>query len=256
MKRNLVFPFFCWMLVTFFWPASLPAKELKVVFSAYTPPFVLPETKRGIVIDIVTEALAYKGYQVKPYFESIGRSFELFSHKEVDATTIIQESSKLPAFYSADFMHYHNVAVSLKTKGYQIHQFADLKDLDIIAFQNAHIYLGPKFEAAVAGNPKYKEIANQEQQVLLLLSNRTNLVVMDRYIFTFYHTKLINEKKVTKDQVPELHELFSPTPYKAAFVDKKVRDDFNEGVANLKKSGRYDQIYQEYSQQYFPIKKH
>ncbi|MDT8447694.1 MAG: ABC transporter substrate-binding protein [bacterium] len=252
--RNSSKTFLFLALALLLWPAASPAKELKVVFSAYTPPFVLTETHRGIVIDIVTEALAYKGYQVKPYFESIGRSFELFSQKQVDATTIIQESSKLKAFYSADFMHYHNVAISLKSKGYQISQFADFKDLDLIAFQNAHIYLGPEFAAAVAGNPHYKEIANQEQQVLMLLSNRTNLAVMDRYIFTYYRGKLINEGKATPEQVPQLHELFKPTPYKAAFVDAQVRDDFNSGLEQLKKSGRYDQIYREYSQQYFHIK--
>lgn len=116
--------------------------------------------------------------------------------------------------------------------------------------------MGDDFEKVVKlTDKKYMEIADQKQQVSMLLNGRTDVVVMDRHIFAFYKNLLIQENKVDKDIEVELIELFSPTPYKTAFKDEKLRDDFNAGMKYLKESGRYDEIYNEYSKKYFEVKK-
>lgn len=233
----------------------LHAQELQVVFSYSTPPYVFKDGS-GIVITIEKEALAYRGYTLKPIFVNMGRGFEMFKHGYVDASSIIRENSGLEAYYSEPFMQYHNAAFALKSSNYKIEKLENLKGYNFIAFQNARKYLGTDFGAVASSAGKnYSEIADQKQQVYKLLMGRTNLVIMDRHIFKFYKNELIAEQKVPEDIETELFELFEPTEYKTAFKDKKLRDDFNEGIKYLKESGRYDAIYNYYSNRYFRVKK-
>ena len=231
------------------------SKEVKVVFSYSTPPYVFKDGS-GIVLTIVKEALAYKNHTIEPVFVNMGRASELFRDGHVDATSITQTISGLDALYSDDFMQYHNAAFVLKKRHIKIEKLNDLKDFNILAFQNAHLYLGEDFgRVARLADKKYMEVADQKQQVLMFLNGRTDVAVMDRHIFTFYKNLLIQENKVDKNIEIELIELFPPTPYKTAFKDEKLRDDFNSGMKHLKESGRYDEIYDEYSKKYFEVKK-
>ena len=175
------------------------SKEVKVVFSYSTPPYVFKDGS-GIVLTIVKEALAYKGHTIEPIFVNMGRASELFRDGHVDATSITQTISGLDAFYSDDFMQYHNAAFALKKKHIKIEKLENLKDFHIIAFQNAYLYLGEKFgEVAKLADKKYMEIADQKQQVLMFLNGRTDVAVMDRHIFTFYKNLLTQEKKVDEN---------------------------------------------------------
>jgi len=243
------------LLILFLLFCALDAKEIKTVFSYSTPPYVFKDGS-GIVVSIVKEALAMSSHTVAPVFVNIGRSIEMFKHGYVDATSIIQETSGLEAYYSDYFMQYHNAAFALKSKQHTITKTSDLQKYHLIAFQNATKYLTPEFEkVALAMADMYSEIADQKQQVYKLLQGRTDVVVMDRHIFTFYKNELIAEGKVDKGIETELFELFEPTKYRTAFKEQGIRDDFNEGIKKLKESGRYDAIYMQYSSKYFNVKK-
>jgi polar amino acid transport system substrate-binding protein len=243
------------VLITLLLLPFLNAKEVKVVFSYSTPPYVFTDGN-GIVVSIVKEALAYKHHTLKPVFVNIGRSFELFKDGYVDATSIIKENSGLEAYYSDFFMQYHNAAFALKSKHYKIDKMEDLSDYNFVSFQNAHKYLGENFgKIAKKAGKNYTEIADQKQQVYMLLNARTDVAAMDRHIFKFYKNELIAEGKISKNVKTEMFELFEPTKYRTAFKDKKLRDDFNEGMAALKKSGRYEEIYKEYSDKFFQVKR-
>lgn len=230
------------------------AVELKIIFSKYTPPYVF-EDGSGIVVDIVRTALAANGHTIKPVYVPIDRGFKMFADREVDGTTIIQESSGLKAEYSNDFMQYHNRAFALKSSNLVIGRMTDLGDKSVAAFQNANKYLGEEFARAVAKNPRYKEMAQQEAQTQMLLLGRIDVAVMDESIFRYYRQKLIAERKADQAQEFVGHDIFPPTPYKAAFIDGKVRDDFNKAIAAMRKDGRYDAIYRKYTEQYFTVRK-
>lgn len=237
-------------------PLSLAAvaRDLKIIFSSYTPPYVF-ETGEGIVIDIVKASLQASGHTVVPVYVPIGRGFEMFAEKRVDGTAIIRESSGLVANYSQDFMQYHNFAFALKARDLRIRSLNDLKGRAVVAFQNASKYLGGAFGTAMSGNPNYKEIANQETQTLMLLLGRIDVAVMDESIFRFYREKLIAEGKVGRDVEYETFDLFEPTPYKTAFVDPVVRDQFDRGLDVIRKNGAYDEIYRKYIDRYFEVKR-
>lgn len=240
--------FFILMLV-----ASLFAKEQRIVFSYSTPPYVFTDGS-GIVMTIVKEALAYKGHTVTPIFVNIGRSIEMFKEGYVDGSSIIQTSSGLEAFYSKPFMQYHNAAFALEKRKLALTSIDDLAHFHLIAFQNATKYLGETFEAMThKAGKNYTEVADQKQQVYRMVKGRTDVVVMDRHIFRYYYHVLLAEKKITAQERYTLYELFPPTQYQAAFKEKAMRDDFDAGVAHLKATGRYEAIYDEYSQRYFEV---
>ncbi|MBF0218700.1 MAG: transporter substrate-binding domain-containing protein [Gammaproteobacteria bacterium] len=228
------------------------AQELKIIFSQYTPPYVF-ESGEGIVVDIVRSALAFSGHTIQPVYVPIGRGFELFAERRVAGTAIIKEDSGLTANYSADFMQYHNYAFTLKSRHYQLNSVTDLGDKAVTAFQYAHKYLGEAFGEVVNSNPQYKEIANQETQTLMLLLGRIDVAVMDESIFRYYREKLLAEGKVTAAAEYEAFNLFAPTPYKTAFIDASIRDDFDRGLAHIRQNGHYDAIYRHYIEEYFVL---
>ncbi|MGM0593436.1 MAG: substrate-binding periplasmic protein [Pseudomonadota bacterium] len=238
-------------------PLSLTAEEtISVIFSGSTPPYVIQEQDRGIVVDIVSEALALKGYRVEPVYLPIGRGSRMFAERKVDATSIIKTSSGLKdAHYSDHFMQYHNFAFTLKRPGRRVHieSVEELAHLDVIAFQYAHRYLGEAFGEAVRDNPRYREFADQETQARMLLKGRTDVAVMDRSIFEFYMRKLIAAGDVPADVEVARFNLFEPSKYRTAFVDPQLRDAFEAGLAQLRESGRYEAIYRHYTESYFEV---
>ena len=233
---------------------SVGAVEVKVVFPYTTPPYVFGDG-RGVEIDIVEEALGYKSHTLKPIFITVGRSLEMFKGGFVDAIPIVQKNSGPGAYYSEPFIRHHAAAFALRSKAYVIEKVKDLKNYNVIAFQNAKIYLNEEFsEVAKSTYYSYLEVENQRQQTYMLLKNRTNVIVLDRYVFEYYKSELISQNKVDKEMKVDVFNLFEPTQYKLAFEDKNIRDDFDEGLKQLKKSGRYKEIYDYYSKEYFRMK--
>lgn len=231
------------------------SKELKTIFSYSTPPYVFKDGS-GIVYTLTEESLKEKGHTIKPVFVNIGRGFKMFKNGQVDATSIIKKNSGLEAHYSDHYMQYHNAAITLEKNNIKIKTIKDLGNYHVTAFQNANKFLSKEFSSSInKKDKKYMELADQKQQVHMLLKGRTQVAVMDRHIFKYYKNLLINEKKVPNNINITFHELFPPTKYRAAFNDPKIRDDFNEGLKKLKENGRYDEIYDFYSQKYFEIKK-
>lgn len=246
-------PFFiaaCCLLST----VHTEARELKVIFSSYTPPYVFQangETEPGILVEIFQRAFAGTDYSIKPVFLPLGRGFKLLEEGKVDGLSISTTNLNLKAHYSEISIEYHNFAIGIEQRDLQINKVEDLKGKSVIAFQKADTYLGDAFAAAVVDNPDYIEMANQENQVNMLLLGRTDLAVMDRSIFMYYRNKLIKEGKVSPEVDYRLYDLFEPSRYRAAFYDESVRDAFNEGLRRLRESGEYEAIYTKYIHDFY-----
>ena len=56
------------------------------------------------------------------------------------------------------------------------------------------------------------------------------------------------EKNNLQEKPLSEHDVFveRPLDYRPVFKSEKIRDDFNEGLQNLKDSGRYQEIYDFY----------
>ena len=223
---------------------SVLAEELKLAVSLTLPPFVFSDIDSGIDLEIVKEALASKGYSVRPVYVVYGRTAADLNAGKVDGALTVNKERGLDNVYLSDqYICYQNVAVSLKSKGYQITKVKDLADKKIIAFQDAAKILGSDFAEAAKSSPSYYEIPDQENQVALLFKNRADVIVMDINIFKYYQQ---NTKRADTSPAVDIVTLFPASCFSVGFTSEKVRDDFNEGLKELRGSGRYDEIFKKY----------
>jgi polar amino acid transport system substrate-binding protein len=231
------------------------AKEVKVALYYSIPPYVFAD-ESGISVSIVKEAFKLKGHTVVFTHATINRSLELFREGHVDSTSNATEDKSVPdAYYSEPFMEYQNVIFALKSNHYNIHNLTDLKDFNVIAFQNATNFIGKDFALVTKsmGN-KYSETTDQKKQTNMLLQSRTDLVIFDKSIFKYYMSELISEGTINKNIQVDMFDIIPPVRHSMIFHDKVLLKDFNDGLAILKKSGRFDEIYKQYSEKYFEVK--
>lgn len=227
-----------------FLTSQLYAKDVQIAIGLSLPPYFIEEQNSGMEYEVIKEALAVKGHVFKPKFFPFARVIKALEGKEVDGAATINESSGLKVFYSDVHMTYQNYAVTLKAKNHKIEKVSDLSGKSVASFQNATKYLGEEFAKMAADNKKYSEHPAQQTQNKLLFSDRTDVVVGDKNIFNYY-TKMI-EKEVNTKQDLTFHAIFPPTDYKVGFIDSKINNDFNEGLATIKKNGTYQKILDKY----------
>lgn len=224
------------------------AVEVKMAFGEKIPPFCFPETNSGIELEVIGEALAYRGHVLKPQYFPFARVPIAFKGRMVDAamTDLGEDLTSAGGWYGDPAVLYDNVFVSLKERHLVIRGPQDLRGLRVIAFAGAAKrypdWLGPVKEAGL-----YFEQNDQALQVLTLEKGRYDLVLSDRNIFKYFSLQLKREHGVPLKPTQEHGFVkLNPLDYRPVFRDSHVRDDFNAGLKHLKDTGRYNAIYQKY----------
>lgn len=231
-------------------PASVYADQLTVGFSYAKPPFVFAEKSgdtsvtNGIELDIMRQALAVKGHTFKPRYISYKRLAYELGTKRIDAAATIQPENK-EFFYSDQYVYFHNFAISKRPSKLAIRSLSDLTGKRLAAWQGAAHDLGPDFEAVTKKATLYREFASQKQQVFLFLKDRLNVLIIDGNIFKYWAG--VHGVDVADF---EFNPIFGDrTTFTVGFSSKRLRDDFNEGLRAIRKTGAYDEIYQRYTGQ-------
>lgn len=205
------------------------------------PPYVFQDSNTGMELDIVRHIFQSQGYAIEPHYMPLVRVPRNLQKQEIDVALTASEALSLKHMYFSDtYITYQNVAVSLQSKKLSIKSTQDLAQYTVVAFQNATQYLGESYHHAVARNPTYSENPDQEQQVRMLFAQRCDVAIMDINIFLHY------QQQLGATQAVDIHPLFPPNHYKAAFISQSLRDTFNQGLAKLRDSGTYAQIQQQY----------
>ena len=224
------------------------AHDVRVAIGQSLQPYVFRDKNSGIEYDIISEALASEGYRMVPVYVPFMRVIVSMRHGEVDAAATMQESTEVKAYYSDTHIVYRNYAMSLERNHYRVDGIDDLANFNVEAFQNATVFLGPRFAAAVAHAKHYGEHADQSEENRMLYVGRTDVVVADINIFKFNDAEIgdLAAHGIKSHDAVAYHEIFPPTPYKVAFASETVRDAFNRGLAKLHKSGEYERIFERY----------
>lgn len=223
---------------------SVAAKDLTVGVPRSVPPYVIPETWGGIEYEVVKQSLALAGHTITPKLTVLARVPKEMSLGSIDAGLTMRPETGVDSCYSDPHVTYRNYVITLESSKLAIDSVADLADKSVVAFQNAHIYLGEDYARAVGKSPSYREEANQVVQALLLYSGRIQAVVADYNIFRWYAAEVRGKVDVT--QKLHLHPVFPPTEYHVAFRDPAICAQFNAGLAKLKASGEFDRIVSGY----------
>lgn len=225
------------------------AKDVSMAFGEKIPPYCLPETNSGIELDIIREALAFRGHVLKPKYLPFARipfEFEM-GHVDAAMTDTGKDLSTKGGNYADPAVIYDNVLISLKQRNLHIKQPADLNGLSVLSFVGAANRY-PDWLAPVKKDGRYFELNDQSRQVLMLNRGRADLVLSDRYIFRYFSRRLQQTEKFIPAAIDEHRFVkLNPMNYRPIFRDEAIRDDFNAGLAQLKKNGRFNEIYKKYT---------
>jgi len=237
------------LLLSMLCMASLSSAEpVRMAFANTLPPYTMPETSTGIELDIVREALAFKNHTVIIHYMPLSRMPGSFALGDVDGvmTDFGTDLRPLNGHYADPAVLFSNRFYSLKKRNLLIREPSDIKGLSIIAFPGARKRF-PEWLNAPKMEGNYQEIKHQKLQILLLFSGRYDLVLSDKVVFQYFLSQQLENKNLLEKPLSE-HDVFveRPLDYRPVFKNRKLRDDFNEGLRNLKASGRYQEIYDFY----------
>jgi len=184
------------------------------------------------------------GHQLNVIYAPVGRSSTILKNGLVDiGMTLSSRIDIAPAVFSSSYITYHNVAISLKGRGISIDKISQLSKYSIVAFQNANLYMGEEYSAAIDESTFYVELPDQRKQVAMLLLGRTDIVVMDVNIFNYLSKEHVGKNHMDNVNV---HHIFPANAYHLGFFDEKIKEHFNEELITYKKALGYQQLIKEY----------
>ncbi|MDD3463079.1 MAG: transporter substrate-binding domain-containing protein [Sulfurospirillaceae bacterium] len=223
-------------------------RSVNIVFSKNEEPYVMENAfAKGIEYDIVKEILSKKDVLV---------SYEKFISPE-KILNILQEDEKIDVvvginpqngtfYYSEPLVDFEYIAISRIEDKLKINSIEDLKKKKIIAFKDAYKTLGEKYNTLFnpTNRPEtYTEISTQDEQVTAFLNKKADVIILDKNMFQWY-LKSSSKKDTSKYK---FHTIFDDkNSHCIAFKDKNLRDLFNESLQDMKKSGKYNQIVDNY----------
>lgn len=242
MRKKILCTISMWLLLCL--PQSVYAKEIKLAVGFSVAPYIIQDSDNGIELDIIKEALAYKGHIMKTTYLPFIEIDRAIVDKGADAIATVEEKIGIDGHFSDQVITYHNYAISLTSKNLEIDKISDLSDKSVTSFQLSTKYLGSEFAEMAKANPRYREKEEHTLRIKLLFDGRIDVAIIDKNIFQYYSKDVADKTDVT--QPVTYHDIFPENKYKVIFQDKALRDDFNAGLKHLKESGRYQDIFDSY----------
>lgn len=224
--------------------APVHSTPLLIATSSSIPPYVITDQHRGIVIEILQQALAPYGHQIEFVYAPNRRVVHMVEEHQVDGVFNLAWGALTRVHYSEPIIDYRNVAITRDTFRKPLATLEDLNGLRVVVFQNAAQFLGEEFGQLLEKNASFHEVSNQRSQVLMLFSGRADVIIMEQRIFDYFYHDMVARGEVGGRYT--IYPLFPPAPRYAAFTREELRDQFNAGLAKLRQTGRIEQIIDSY----------
>ena len=226
---------------------------LRGAFGYGRPPYMYDRSSgKGLEEALVRRALLKRGFklsEVRQVPSERGQKI-LLDTPEIDFSVGVNEDTEDGLFYSDKFIKYENVAITRKSDQIDISSLEDLKKHRVLALRGASKVLGDRFEQIFSSQSKpktYQEIVDQRLQHKQFFKKEAEVIIVDENIFKWYVNQYKN--KYEADQEYVIHKIFSePTWVKVSFRDKRLRDEFNLGLSELKKNGSYSELIESFLQ--------
>ena len=230
-------------LALFVYTSSSLAKEPLLLMTDDGPPHIVQETDGGIDIEITKRVLLRLNYKAAIAYAPLARGLLLVEHGEADLTvpTFFQRDSD-NLFFSDAIIAYRPTVFSLKEYQFRFNDFADINNLNVSTFQGATGYFGPEFEA-MTHVTNYTEHHDMSTLPSFLLQKKTDLVVLDYYIFYYFLRQHHTDSALGLIQV---HPLIPPVTAHVGFHSKALRDAFNKELYRFLQEGRDKAIIRQY----------
>lgn len=220
-----------------------PTVNIAVGFSLQ--PYVF-KSGRGIIGDIVRNALNAEGYTVNFSFFSNAEALERFNQREFDAVAVVKPGM-VDAYFSEPFITFSNRLISLASSSEKYAALAALHGKRVVGFSNARRYLGEDFNAAI-NTADYHEESSQLTQARDLLTGKVDVIVADKNIFEYYRKRLINSEPFNSQfrQQVQYGYQFPDSVYHAAFHSQDLQQAFDRGYLRLLKRGHITEVFDLY----------
>lgn len=216
--------------------------ELTILVGLDKPPYIDLNDSSGYELDLLRLLSKKMGYDAVFLHVPNARIKDLMLAGRADIATLQKsDPEQQHLYYSQPYIRYQNVAASLSSKSLQLHQLEQLKPYSVVAFHNARTLLGPEYQQLVRLVMNYQEVANQSQQLQMLLLERCDVVVMDRNIF-YYYAKSAGHSMQPFDLAP----VFKPSLYSAAFKNAQLRKKFDKALAEVQQEPIFTQLQLKY----------
>ncbi|WP_229499624.1 substrate-binding periplasmic protein [Pseudoduganella ginsengisoli] len=222
---------------------------LKVGLQNVIAPFVMPGQQTGLLVDVLRAAFATQHIAADFSYLPNVRFEQQLREGKVDVSTLAKPEYKHKGFLSHwPVTHFHNMAITVRSRIPALHHLDDLKAYRVTAFGNARKVLGREYDAAMAKNPEYREPATMPSASLIL--NRTDVIISQRDIFLYYLSQQMPEARSREGELA-FHDIIGPgNLYWLSFRSEQQRDAFERGIAELYASGEIDQIIARYQKEF------
>ncbi len=152
--------------------------------------------------------------------------------------------SDVKGYMSEPLFRFTDVAVTLKSRNFTIRQISDLKGKSLVTYEGAKNLWGPEFRKMAETCSVYTEVPEPITQAKMIAKGRYEVSVGDIYIF-LHSLRVWSDKKYKPEQF-DFHPIIPDIYTQMGFRDKKVCDDFNRALREIKKSGKYGALYEKY----------
>lgn len=221
---------------------QVSAAEVRVAFSHSVAPFADAQDGTGVEVDILRAALQAVGYTVKPVFMPSARKMIALRSGDVEAAATLSPQDGPEACFSDVYIHYQDFVIAQKGRYPKGLRLADLGELRVVAYQLASHHLGPEYAAVVKANPRYVEQADQLSQLRMLFGGQTDVIVAERHIFEHQLRRLQDSRFKERPFAVDYLPMFKPVPYRVAFLDPALCEQFNAGLARIRREGVLERI--------------
>lgn len=231
---------------------SAHAQTLKVAFGNVRPPYIIEERGllTGIELDVVKESLLLSGYKIEQVQLPTKRLSLAIPKMGFDI--VVGVDTQDPRYYYSDeYIEFKNYAVAKSSRNLKLMSIENLKNYTVGAWPLAWQQCGAKYKALFSPNKEgifpegYFEPVTAESQNKMFWMDRIDVSVLNKMTFNYYKNFLRKTLNTTADVV--YYDIFpDKVKYFVAFKDEKMRDDFNNGLAQLRRSKRYNRIFDSY----------
>jgi len=234
----------CLVILAPLWCLADPGPRIQI--NQAIQPFALPAADSGLLVDIIRSAFASQKVKTQFVFLPAARSWISFDQNDVDIVTNAKPGENDKAVYSHwPVLSFRNRVISLKKRNLKLDSIADLAKLRIVTFQNAHKFFGPEFAGMAAHNKAYTELSTLPARMLNV--DHADVVISQVDIFLY---NLINENKTAPmldlDEYDYHDILKTANQYWFAFRSAILRDQFEQGMEAIYRSGEIDAIFGDY----------
>ena len=240
------------ILLIYLFSFNLYAEEVVTILASDSiPPYVMTKENGqgdlpGLQVELVDAALNEFSIKTNWKFMTNNRIVVEYNKKiEYAALNISFMSQSDNVFESDPVIYYKNCVIgrsSLKATW-----FKELKSLKILGHQRAKNIYASVFGDYDFDNKNYNEVTNQKTLAYHAVSYRTDLVLSDALVLSYYANKHFGPQFKNADLIC-LKEIKSPRSL--GFKSAKLRDQFNQGLKLIKSKGLYKKILDKYSNQF------